>query len=277
MAKKRRKPHNRPRQQQAARGSGTATATRPPATQADRSTATEAEPRPAQKPHHRTERKQLAKAEREAARKRIARKARMRRFAWAGGIAVVIAGAVLFLNRQGSTTRPDELPGELTSDAPWNANGNQAQERAEAIGLPPESPVVMHEHTNLQIFVHGEPIAIPTEIGIDRSEPDPYVASLHTHEDSGTVHVESSVSRTFTLGEFFDIWGVRLSASCMGAYCNDDTNLLRVYVEGQEPPEGITIREVGLTDQQVVVIAYGTEDELPDPIPTEFDFASVPQ
>jgi hypothetical protein len=135
----------------------------------------------------------------------------------------------------------------------------------------------MHEHTNLQIFVHGEPVAIPTDIGIDRAGSQPYVASLHTHEDSGTIHMESSVSRTFTLGEFFDVWGVRLSPSCIGGYCNDDTNRLQVFVEGQTPPEGITIREVALTDQQVVVIAYGTEDELPDPIPTEFDFGSVPQ
>ena len=280
MAKKRRKPHHRPRSPQAGSGS-TATATRPPATQADRSTSPQTgertAPRPAQATHHRTERKQLAKAERDAARKRIARKARMRRIAWAGGIGVVVAGAALFLNSQASTTRPDELPGELTTEAPWDANGNEAEERAEAIGLPPESPVVMHEHTNLQIFVHGERIAIPTEIGIDRSGSQPYVASLHTHEDSGTVHVESSVSRTFTLGEFFDIWGVRLTPSCMGGYCNDATNQLRVFVEGQDPPDGIDIREVALTDQQVVVIAFGTEDEIPDPIPTEFDFGSVPQ
>ena len=284
MAKKRRKPHNRPRPQQAPRGAGTTTAERPPVTQAEGST-TSSRPqagattdRPAQASHHRTERKQLARAEREAARKRIARQAQMRRIAWAGGIGVLIAAGVLFFTRDTSTTRPEgPLPGELATEAPWDANSDQAQERADAIGLPPESPVTMHEHTNLQIFVHGEPVAIPTEIGIDRSGAQPYVASLHTHEDSGTIHIESSVSRTFTLGEFFDIWGVRLTPSCMGGYCNDETNRLRVFVAGQEPPDGITIREVALTDQQVVVVAFGTEDEIPDPIPTEFDFGSVPQ
>jgi hypothetical protein len=123
--------------------------------------------------------------------------------------------------------------------------------------------------------VHGQSQPIPTEIGIDRSDAEPYVASLHTHEGSGTVHMESSVSRTFTLGEFFDIWGVRLSPSCMGAYCNDDINELRVFVEGEEATT--SIRDVALNDQQVVVITYGTPDEVPDPLPVDFDFESVPQ
>jgi hypothetical protein len=133
----------------------------------------------------------------------------------------------------------------------------------------------MHEHTNLKIYVHGESQPIPTEIGIDRSEAEPYVSSLHTHEESGTVHMESSVSRTFTLGEFFDVWGVRLSPSCMGAYCNDDTNRLRVYVEGEEITTNI--RDVALNDREVVVVSYGTQEEVPDPIPVDFDFDSVPQ
>jgi hypothetical protein len=227
MAKKRRKPHSRPRPQQAPRSAGTTTAERPAAAQEEGSTSAPRQQagattaRSTQTTHHRTERKQLARAERDAARKRIARQARMRRIAWAGGIGVLIAAGVLFFTRDTTSTRTGELPGELQTEAPWDANGNQAQERADAIGLPPESPVTMHEHTNLQIFVHGEPVAVPTEIGIDRSGSQPYVASLHTHEDSGTIHVESSIIRTFTLGEFFDIWGVRLTPSCMGGYCND--------------------------------------------------------
>jgi hypothetical protein len=223
----------------------------------------------------RAERKETARQEREAVRKRIARAERTRRLAWILGIAAVVGIGVFLLVRPDETERPSgPLPGELTTEAPWDANADDAEARAEAIGLPPESPVVMHEHSNLQIYVHGEPQPVPTDIGIDTSDSPAYVASLHSHDDTGTIHMESSVSRTFTLGEFFDIWGVRLSPSCMGAYCNDADTRLQVFVDGEEVTDG-DIRDVALNDQLVVVITYGTEDELPDPIPSEFDFSSI--
>jgi hypothetical protein len=199
----------------------------------------------------------------------------MRRLAWAGGIAVLIAAGVLFLTRDSSSTRPDQLAGELVTEAPWPANADEAEARSDAIGLPPESPIQMHEHSNLQIFVHGQAQAVPTDIGIDRATTPPFVASLHTHEDSGTIHMESSVTRTFTLGEFFDIWGVRLSPSCMGAYCNAGQDRLQVFVNGEEFTG--SIRDVETNDQDVIVVTFGTPDELPSPIPTSFDFSSVPQ
>ncbi len=33
------------------------------------------------------------------------------------------------------------------------------------------------------------------------------MAPLHTHDASGIIHVESSVKRNYTLGEFLNIWG----------------------------------------------------------------------
>ena len=32
------------------------------------------------------------------------------------------------------------------------------------------------------------------------------MSPLHTHDDSGTIHVESNTVRNYTLGEFLDIW-----------------------------------------------------------------------
>jgi hypothetical protein len=273
MAKKRRKPNNRPRAPQP-RGTSTKTSERPSGTEP----ASEVEPasRPGQGPSRtRAEKKELARAQREAARRRVARAGRARRIAWAGGIGILVAVGVMLLTRDSSTNAPaGPLPGELATEAPWPANADQAQERADAIGLPPEGST-MHIHSNLQIFVHGQPVAVPTDIGIDSSSDPATVESLHTHEDSGTIHMESSVQRTFTLGEFFDIWGVRLSPSCMGGYCNDAANTLQVFVDGQEMTGDP--QEVALGDQQVVVVTYGTADELPDPIPATFDFSSIPQ
>jgi hypothetical protein len=39
---------------------------------------------------------------------------------------------------------------------------------------------------------------------------------LHTHAADGIVHIESPVNRTFTLGEFFDVWGQPLGRRRVG-------------------------------------------------------------
>jgi hypothetical protein len=36
------------------------------------------------------------------------------------------------------------------------------------------------------------------------------MAPLHTHDDSGIVHVESTENRDYTLREFLSIWGMYL-------------------------------------------------------------------
>ena len=44
---------------------------------------------------------------------------------------------------------------------------------------------------------------------------------LHTHAADGIIHTESPVKRTYTLGDFFDIWGQPLDRdtgrTCAGA------------------------------------------------------------
>ena len=37
------------------------------------------------------------------------------------------------------------------------------------------------------------------------------MAPIHTHDDSGVVHVESTVNRNYTLGQFLNIWGLDLN------------------------------------------------------------------
>jgi hypothetical protein len=40
---------------------------------------------------------------------------------------------------------------------------------------------------------------------------------LHTHAADGIIHTESPVERMYTLGDFFDVWGVRLARRRLGA------------------------------------------------------------
>jgi hypothetical protein len=74
----------------------------------------------------------------------------------------------------------------------------------------------LHIHEHLDLYVNGRRVTVPALVGIDQQAG--FLTELHTHDASGIVHVESPVPRTFTLGQFFCEWGVKLSATCLGRY-----------------------------------------------------------
>lgn len=87
--------------------------------------------------------------------------------------------------------------------------------------------VLFHIHAHLAIFVNGVPRQVPYGLGIvqpqTQNTPEgPFVTSgtcfywLHTHAADGIIHIESPVAATYTLGEFFDIWGEPLAGDRVG-------------------------------------------------------------
>jgi hypothetical protein len=87
---------------------------------------------------------------------------------------------------------------------------------------------VVHVHTHLTIFVNGQARVIPYGIGVPgfqavQTAQGPFVETgscfywLHVHAYDGIVHVESpSATQGFTLGQFFDEWGIPLSTTQVG-------------------------------------------------------------
>jgi hypothetical protein len=67
----------------------------------------------------------------------------------------------------------------------------------------------LHIHVYLTLRYNGQPVTMPANIGI----VDGRMAVLHTHEENGTVHIEGPIGRTYTLGQFFAIWGVSLDGA----------------------------------------------------------------
>ncbi len=88
--------------------------------------------------------------------------------------------------------------------------------------------LVSHVHTHLNVFVNGKARVIPYGIGIPGAEAvqtahGAFVETgscfywLHSHQEDGVIHVESpSTSLSFTLGQFFAIWGIPLSSTQIG-------------------------------------------------------------
>ncbi len=78
---------------------------------------------------------------------------------------------------------------------------------AAAAGVPvdPVEWLSHHVHTYLGVFVDGEPEIVPAGIGIDNDGHR--IAGLHTHDCSGTVHLEAEEPTELTLGQFAEFVG----------------------------------------------------------------------
>ena len=164
------------------------------------------------------------------------------------------------------------LPGVLDSPPPWSANRGSLQLRMREIGLEPlaEEGQALHIHQHLDVFVNGRRVTVPADIGVGPRLA--FFADLHTHEN-GVIHVESPTVRSFSLGQFFAVWGVPLSATCIGSLCERGDRRLRAWVNGK--PVDADPTRIVLAEHQQIVIAYGTPQQLPDPVPASFDFAAV--
>jgi hypothetical protein len=200
-----------------------------------------------------------------------------RRVVLAVAVAVVAiaAGLVVVLGRSGgspaaATTVPAKLPGQLDGPAPWPRNGDQLAARLATLGLRADAfeGTALHFHQHLDVFVDGRRVTVPAGIGIDPAGA--FISPLHTHDTSGVIHVESPTVRPFTLAEFFGVWGVPLRSGRLGGYAAGDGRALRAYVNGRRV-EGDPGRIV-LTPHQELVIAFGTQRELPHPIPASYPF-----
>jgi hypothetical protein len=65
--------------------------------------------------------------------------------------------------------------------------------------------LVYHNHTKLAINYENGSLSVPAGIGII---PNECIFWLHTHDDSGIVHVESPYETTFSLGQFLQVWNL---------------------------------------------------------------------
>jgi hypothetical protein len=151
--------------------------------------------------------------------------------------------------------------------APWPPEYAHLARRLGALHLPGESDAAFHIHVRLRIFVGGQPVPVPAGIGID---PAVGYAPLHTHDASGVIHVESPTVRTYTLGELFDVWGVRFTPGCLGGDCTAGGRQLRVYVDGRRYRGDPTA--LALAAHQELVVAFGTAAQLPSPVPSGYQF-----
>ena len=93
-----------------------------------------------------------------------------------------------------------------------------------------------HYHLQLNITIDGERIEIPANIGFEKDENGEtlFLHPIHTYDNSGRVHVETTKDATAKLGFFFEIWGEEFSSEKIMGYSVNETHNLEITVNNQK-------------------------------------------
>ena len=125
-----------------------------------------------------------------------------------------------------------------------------------------------HVHSHLDIIINGVYFLLPSQIGI----PGNCFYWLHTHDESGKIHIEAPMLKDFKLGQFFDIWNKKLSNDQIFNYVANANNPLNVYINGTKVPDGTNYRDIKLNTHRnahdEIAIVYGSP---PSAIPKNYE------
>jgi hypothetical protein len=144
-------------------------------------------------------------------------------------IAAVVVTGVLLANKRTEAAGQQQPANADTSTAILASTGGQATgDTVDGISPNVNEQTLFHVHAHLAIYVNGKQKLLPYGVGIvppyqlQADGNSEFVAGgskfywLHTHDETGVIHIESPVQRTFTLGNFFDIWHQPLSNTQIG-------------------------------------------------------------
>ena len=175
---------------------------------------------------------------------------------------VVLAAALLTACGEKKETLGDETaihgPGVRATAPPWPAEHAKLKQRIAQLDLPPVGKETFHIHSLMHVYVDGELVQLPPDIGVDRSQK--LYAALHTHDPTGIVHMESDKPFKSTIGDFFVIWGLKFGNKSLGSLRNKGEEQVRVLVNGKTVTDPVNYV---MRDNDNIVVAYGTADSFP--------------
>lgn len=120
--------------------------------------------------------------------------------------------------------------------------------------------LAFHNHTKLVIKIQNETVEIPEGIGII---PNSCIFWLHTHDESGIIHMESPIEQSFTLGQFLNMWKEFDSSS----YPKDlsavsSSNMVNIIVDGNAVgTSSADFNKIVLKDNSVVSIDISDNED----------------
>ena len=93
-----------------------------------------------------------------------------------------------------------------------------------------------HYHLHLNITIDENRIEIPMNIGFEKdSEGNTiFLHPIHTYDNSGKIHVETTKNATAKLGFFFDIWEKDFTENKILNYTSDNNYIIEIYINGNK-------------------------------------------
>lgn len=150
---------------------------------------------------------------------------------WIGGAVVLILVLLVWGRSASESTRSNRTNREV------------------ALTCTTDMATQFHIHPTLEIVINGEKREIPANIGIGAA----CMNALHTHDNSGVIHVESPEKRDFMLADFFAVWKKTYGKDQILEYKVDEKHAIRETVNGTEVQD---YENTVLRDKDKIVIYY---------------------
>lgn len=195
---------------------------------------------------------QRRQAERLAERQRRLRQQQVRKYGFIGGgilvvllLALGISQFVIHGNSQQTTVTPAPATGQAV----------------DGLQCLPSQGGALHIHQYLDFYVNGQRINANPGVGIVNSAGCLYPLHVHNGE-ANIIHNETDQQNvTFTLGQFFDIWGVALSNTQVSKYKVDSAHKLVIKLidsNGNVATYTGNPRDIPLGDHETIYILYNS-------------------
>lgn len=213
------------------------------------------------------ERRREAQRLKREAELRAAQRRRTVRISIAVALVVIIAVAAFF-----------SLRGALAGGSQSSTNGTQtsgvdptattiasmAPVGLSSIQCNSSEQLTYHVHAHVSIYVNGQPMEIPAQVGIDNTQQCFYW--MHTHDTTGVIHIEAPGPNNFVLGTFFDLWKQKFAQLGYIQQLNQSSGWT-VYVNGKL--YNGDFRNISLTSHTLVTMGYNSPNMKPD---TEYNW-----
>ena len=117
-----------------------------------------------------------------------------------------------------------------------------------------------HIHAHVTIYFEGQKVPVPPgNVGIAPDGSCFYW--LHTHSNDGVIHIEAPSGRSFTLGNFLDIWGKRFAQLGYPSEL-DQSDGWQTYVNGKLFTGNF--HTIPLQSHTLITLAYNSPGVTPD-------------
>jgi hypothetical protein len=207
----------------------------------------------------RVQEKQRRRAEREAREREAATRERRARRMRLVGVPIIGAVAVAGVAAQASTGGGGgELPAGSGAAFGQHYNGLEQRRVAANVSTMSAPSASTHTHPKVSVWADGRAVPVPANIGIDPRRPPGDMASLHTHDTSGTIHNEGQANAT--LGQFFAVWGVPFGRDRLGPYRAGEGKTVQMWVDGKP---STAFGSLKLADGQDITVTFGPRRSAP--------------